>query len=114
MLMQRASFLGTIEVVEEVNGASVCVAYAGVAHQHAVGNIVQAVPLHRVNDVPLRRLGLSYHCYQVTHWLMDNGTVGHCGLGLWSPGSRCAIEDGLGKGSFLFTARAMLSVVQKA
>jgi hypothetical protein len=113
MLMPMPTFCGTAQVGEEVNGAGVRVAHTRVVHRHAAGNIVLVVPFHGINDVPLLRLGLSDHCYKVTSWLVDNGTVWHWGLGLWLRASSCSTDEGMGKGGFPCTAREMLSLVQE-
>jgi hypothetical protein len=64
-----------MEVSEEVNGCRVRVSHAWAFRGHAAGNIVLAVPFHGINGVSLLYLKLSYHCYKVTSWVMDNGTV---------------------------------------
>jgi hypothetical protein len=81
-----------------------------------------AFPFHGSDDVTLLCLELSGHCHKMTSWFMNNGTVAGWGLGLWLPASRycwiiavnsCPTMNGSGEGSFPFTARPMLSPVQK-
>jgi hypothetical protein len=101
------------EVCEEIDGASVLVAYGRILHRHAAGKIVEVVPFHGVNDVPLSRLRLSDHCDKVTTGLMDNGTVRGWGLSLRLPAPRCTVLDRASKGSFPVTARQMLPPAQE-
>jgi hypothetical protein len=111
--MQKACLCGTPQVGEDVNGAGVRVAHARAVHGHATGNILLVVPFHGINDVPLFRLGLPDHSYEVTSSLMENGTVWHRGRGSWLRGLGASTEDGIGNGRFPCTARKMLSFVQE-